>query len=374
MDIPHCPNPKCLHFLTPKRENWHNHHGYTKNITFGVVPRFRCKSCGRTFSAQTFSIDYYAKKKIDYIKLLEHLVTSSGMLDMSRIFNMRVETIENRIERLAKFALAIQSDLLKILPFKENIAADGFETFSYSQYYPCHINIFAGSESEFIYLMGFSNLRRKGSMTEAQKERRSELEAHGRADPKAIEKSFRNITKNMIQMIVEKEVTINSGKVSLFTDEHKAYLRAFKEIDNFKEHISHQTVSSKAARMVSNPLFPINYYDRLQRKDLSDHARETMQAAKCPSAMMARAVVYRFYHNVLSPRRVKESRKGNSETHAERAGVSSEAVKCMVARRWGKRPFLGTVDLGIEELNTWFCRWKNPNRDMKRRIPKYIEA
>ena len=76
----------------------------------------------------------------------------------------------------------------------ENIAADGFESFSQSQYFPHHINIFAGEKSEYIYALGFSNLRRKGRMTFAQKSKRSLLETLEKADPQAIESSFRNVT------------------------------------------------------------------------------------------------------------------------------------------------------------------------------------
>ena len=63
----------------------------------------------------------------------------------------------------------------------------------FPQYFPHHINIFVGSESEFIYSRVFANLRHKGRMINAQKKRRLELEAIEKADPEAIEKSFRSI-------------------------------------------------------------------------------------------------------------------------------------------------------------------------------------
>ena len=371
---PHCPNPHCEHYLAPLEQSWFTPHGSYPTAVFGTVPRFRCRSCGKTFSTQTFSLDYYAKKKVDYKRLLMHLVTSSGVLDMSRFFHLRAETITNRFERLARIALAVHSDLLKELPFGEDLAADGLESFTSSQFYPCHINCFVGSASQLIYSSGFSPLRRKGRMTEEQRARRAVLEKAGKAEPKAVENSFRTLTADMVQRIAEKGDGAHAGKRRLFTDEHRAYPRAFARVKGFREVFCHTPVSSRAPRTTSCVLFPVNYIDRQYRKDLSDHARETVQFAKCPSAMMGRAVVYRMYHNVISPWRVKKSRRGDWRTHAEAAGVSRQAVREILERRWGRRPFWGSVSVNREEENTWFCRWRNPGQKSGKRLPHYIRS
>ena len=231
---PHCPNPHCEHYLAPLEQSWFTPHGDYPTAAFGTVPRFRCRSCGKTFSTQTFSVDYYAKIKVDYKRLLMHLVTSSGVLDMSRFFHLRAETITNRLERLARIGLAVHSDLLKELPFGEDIAADGLESFTSSQFYPCHINSFVGSGSEFIYSLGFSPLRRKGRMTAEQRIRRAVLEQTGKAEPKAVENSFRTLTADMVQRIAEKGDGAHAGKRRLFTDEHPAYPRAFSKVRDLR--------------------------------------------------------------------------------------------------------------------------------------------
>jgi len=137
---------------------------------------------------------------------------------------------------------------------------------------------------------------------------------------------------------------------TLFTDEHPAYPRAFSRI----------------------PSFPVNHVDRQVRKENSDHLRETVKFAKCPSALMARMAVYRFYHNCLIPRRVHESRRGNNETHAERAGLPPEKLSLLISSHWMHRCFLHKQDLGIEERTTWLCGWRNPGVHFGRYIPKYI--
>ncbi len=94
---------------------------------------------------------------------------AAGLGDIGRAINARIETVQNRFERLARCYQAIHSEMLPDLPLQEDMAAEGLESFSLSQYFPHHINIFAVSESEFIYSMGFANLRRKGRMPNTQK-------------------------------------------------------------------------------------------------------------------------------------------------------------------------------------------------------------
>ncbi len=116
MTFPHCPNPNCSSFDEPPREDWYIRYGFHPTSAFGQVQRYRCKVCHRTFSDQTFSIDYYAKKVVDYSKILEPLGTASGLGDIGRALNVRVETVQNRFERLARFGLPIHSELLPALP------------------------------------------------------------------------------------------------------------------------------------------------------------------------------------------------------------------------------------------------------------------
>jgi len=368
MEIPHCPNPSCVNFHAPRGTKWYHRDGYHHTIAFGPVQRFQCKTCHKTFSTQTFHINYYAKKVIDYELIIEHLVTASGNLDLYRRLGVSADSVENRIERLSRVVLAIHSDLLRILPLQEDFAADGLESFSYSQYYPNHVNIVAGSRSEFIYELGLAVLRRKGRMTEKQREKRAALESKGRADPKGIEKSMRHLVQDLTQRLVRKGVV----RRVLFTDEHPAYPRAFRRIPDFPLHLFHVPIPSTAPRTIFNPLFPVNYVDRQVRKDSSDHVRETVQFAHCPSALMARMAVYRFYHNCRIPRRVRASRRKDYETHAERAGVSAEVLREVIRKNWMHRCFLHKQDLGIEERTTWLCGWRNPGIPLGRYVPKYI--
>ena len=368
---PHCPNPECRYFSHENIHDtcWRKNHGYYQTNAFGKVPRYRCTSCGKTFSNQTFLIDYWVKIPVSYIELLKPLFSTSGQGNITRFHGLRSELIQNRYERLSRMMLALNAELRKHIRPDEDLVLDGFETFSKSQFYPNNVNIIVGSKSEFIYGMGFSQLRRKGAMTAKQKQKRSELEdQYGKAPPNAIEMSVASLLEDLIKLLHENNLT----DVKLKTDEHKAYVRAFKRVPAASDCLKHEQYSSRKARTPANQLFAVDYCDRQVRKDLANHVRESVQFARCPSAMMTRMSLYQMYHNYIMPRRVKQQRKGNWQTRGEYLGLSRQVFCETLTQVLGKRVFFNKHELWEEEKKTWKMAWRNQGIHIGRRIPKYI--
>ena len=372
-DIPHCVNPACPYFShrNPADDSWRTEHGTYYTKAFGEIQRYRCRECGKTFSTQSFSMDYYVKKPVDYSPLIQALCSSSGQENLARFISDRYELIQNRYERLCRVFLALQAALREKLKISEHFVLDGFETFSRSQYYPNNVNILVGKKSEFIYSMGFSQLRRKGKMTTRQKEKRAELEQeYGRAPGNAVEFSVTCLLNDLCNFLSEMDLE----KKELYTDEHKSYVRSFHNNPDFRLWLDHIRCSSKAPRTKSNPLFAANYTDRQFRKDLANHGRESVQFARCPASMMVRLTIYQIYHNFLMPRRSKKQRKGNWQTRAEKLGISRTAFFSELQNCWGKRVFYHKSKLWTEEKKTWLMLWRNSRIKMGRRIPLHIAA
>jgi hypothetical protein len=76
-------------------------------LAFGLVPRFQCLSCRKTFSSQTFSIDYRAKKKIDYRRLLVANASSESGRAIARSMDPSWGTVFYLIDRLSRQAAAL---------------------------------------------------------------------------------------------------------------------------------------------------------------------------------------------------------------------------------------------------------------------------
>ncbi|MFW6313072.1 MAG: hypothetical protein ACOC2N_04225, partial [Spirochaetota bacterium] len=82
----------------------------------GRIQRFRCRSCGRTCSTQTFSIHYWAHYTNDLPWLLGALSSSSGLRQIGRVAGVTHRVIQNRCRRLARNALAVMDGAHAFVP------------------------------------------------------------------------------------------------------------------------------------------------------------------------------------------------------------------------------------------------------------------
>lgn len=82
-----CPNVDCENHNQgiSKGPKWYIRHGlYTTKRLKHKIQRFKCKKCGKTFSIQTFSVDYYVHITIDYKELEKLNVAFEKIGDMAR--------------------------------------------------------------------------------------------------------------------------------------------------------------------------------------------------------------------------------------------------------------------------------------------------
>ena len=106
---PHCVNPECDNYRNPKQRDWFSKIGSYPTHTFGRVPRFKCKECLKSFSAQTFSIDYYVKRTIDYPTIHHEIHAGSGIRKLARRLRVSPNAVINRIRRLTRLGALPQS-------------------------------------------------------------------------------------------------------------------------------------------------------------------------------------------------------------------------------------------------------------------------
>jgi len=372
---PHCPNPDCRHYIRPDSSVWYQNAGTYRTITFGTVPRFVCKSCGRSFSTQTFSIDYFAKRRVNYQYVYNQINAGAGVRNIARDLGLRDSTITNRIHRMARNAILINQAIADHLPAREDLVIDGLQNFCVSQYFPDNSTIVVGKSSQFAYDCDYATLRRCGRMTAQQKHRRKEIEKTYRADPKAVKRSFQRLLRS-----IERRIPQRSVPLILYTDEKKDYLRALwdrrKGIAQqmFDGTIRHHMTHSKEPRNQNNPLFAVNYFDREIRKDMASHARETVQFPRNVCNAMLRLNLYMFDHNVRKPYRIRD-RRLRELSHAEAAGADRDVLGRLV---WGffQRRVFRPPDLVLSESQqmTLNREWMTPLKKNPEVRWKYMSA
>ncbi len=372
---PFCPNPQCnnhKYVLKENKYNWFAKDGFYSTKVFGKIQRYKCKTCKIRFSRQTFNLDYYAKKKINYNNLLKEFISTSNLSDMSRRFKVSHNTISNKIHRLSHQAIGTNSILRKHISLHEPFVADGFQSLIVNFYYPNNINILVGKNSQFLYEMNNIIIKRIGKLTEKQKADREFYENQWKADPKGVQYSFNNLLEGLTRFLF-----FNNSiyPIKLFTDKKLEYARAIKENHFFRSLqsanlLEHITISSKDPRDLTNPLFPVNYMDRQFRKDISEHVVKSVCFGKNMNNQMERLHIYQLYHNYLKKNRVRAK---EYITHSDLAGIPKSKRRKYMKKFFTERVFISHLVLNNTESDCWFRKYETPLRGKKGNLPGYSE-
>lgn len=205
---PFCPNEHCSRHLAPdtsegkalRRTKWFVPFGWFDTKIRGLVPRFRCRRCGETFSRQTFRLDYYVKRTVNYRSVRDRLTSCSSIRAIGRSLGISPDSVANRISGLSRQYLSARADVLPEVAPEEAVVADGCEGFAVSQYYPNNITLLGGARSQYVLFADYVTLRRKGRMTKWQKHLRSQLEKLYRPDPGAIQAPFSRLLDTVAEL------------------------------------------------------------------------------------------------------------------------------------------------------------------------------
>jgi hypothetical protein len=338
------------------------------------VRRYRCRCCGRSFSTQSFSIDYWAKRVLDYPRLLAQQSSSESIRALSRSFEVSCGTILNKIDRLARQALALHARLRRLAATHEAVCADGFVSFDVSQYFPSELTISITADSRFVLEFVHATRRRSGTMTASQRPRAARLYSRVDFERGSIVRSFREILDSLRQ---ERRPTARDPLI-LITDEKKEYLRALHAHPLFlgqdAEHrVGHVAINSRLPRVYANPLFASNYLDREIRKDQAGHHRESTCFNRNVSNGMARLACYFVQHNYRKRFLIKAQR-GDERVHGEVAGIPRSCIVEGIEAMFRDRAFLTRVRLPTPLARIWRKEFATPLKTAGDYLPRFALA
>jgi hypothetical protein len=309
---PFCPKPTCAFHRDSTGWRFDDHGTFTRKAPPHVIRRFRCPTCRRTFSTQTFDTTYWLKKPHLQRPILDSLAACSAFRQTGRGHRVAASSVQRQASRLGRHCLLYHLAHAPTAPPTEHLALDGFVTFEYSQYWPFEINLLVGADSHFLYGFTESALRRSGRMTSAQKERRAELEARfGRPASSAT----RDAVEALVRLAAPEPATLR-----VRSDEHAAYPRAFRRLPHA---ITHSTVSSRRCRTWNNPLFAVDLLDLLIRHGSSNHKRETIAFSKRRQGALERMAVLQVWRNHQKRR---SEQRHDSLTPAQALGLATHAL------------------------------------------------
>jgi hypothetical protein len=369
--FPFCPHPDCLLHARAPESRWYYPHGSYWTKTFGTVERFKCFFCGTTFSSQTFSTQYYVKKKVDLAALSERHAASQSGRAIGRALSLSTGTVQNRLDRLARQSLALHAHLRPQADPHEAVCVDGFVSFDGSQFFPNEITFSITASSRFILDLSHASHRRSGSMTRFQRQRASELYPAWKPEPKAVERAFRDVLDSMI---TERPPSFTAPLV-IITDEKPEYDRVLSAHPVFRtqdaaHRIVHHTVNSKLPRTWQNPLFASNYLDRELRKDQANHHRESTCFSRNVANGLSRLACYMVRHNYFKKYLIKGP-VADDRTHADVAGIPQALLHTELKHFFSDRAFLTRCRLSVPMMRIWRKTFTTPLKQKPEYLPRY---
>ncbi len=261
---------------------------YFRQVVPRRVQRYLCQHCGRSFSAQTFSLTYWLRHPRLLAPLFLRILSCSALRQIAAELRVSHATVQRQVERLGRHCLLLHEQLRPPGAPCEPVVLDGFRSFESGQYWPFDLQLLVGA-SHFVYGFNDAELRRAGTMTPAQRRKRARLErTHGRPDPQA--------TRRAVEELVSRIVP-PGGAATVRSDEHRAYPQAFARLR--ERTLRHETTSSRAARTPRNPLFPANLADLLLRHTGANHKRETIAFSKRRQGALYRAAIWAVWRNYM---------------------------------------------------------------------------
>ena len=350
----HCPWKECSAHRLLRGFRCRRHGSYRRPAAPRVrIPRFRCGSCGKTFSRQSFATSYYLKRPELLVPVAAGLVAGSAHRQIARSLECAASTVTRLAARLGRHSLLLQALALEHLDgLDEPVVLDHFETFVFSQDDRLGIATPVGQESWFVYSCEPAPHRRAG--------RRS---ARRPALKRPLPKPIPGAVTQSVSRVLELLHSLSPSGFALVSDAHPTYPAALAN-DSRSDRIRHEVypnpergpgADASVAFVRDGAMFPVDLLHKIWRHTQAHHRRETIAFGRRSNAVLERAAVMTAWRNWIKGR---SERTGDPTTPAMKLGLAA------APKRWAdllvRRLFPGRIRLPDGWMKTYRRRWITP--------------
>lgn len=291
------------------------------------VPRFRCKTCRRSFSQQTFRLDYRDRRPDCNVRLFQLLISGVGLRQSARLLDLGVHAVQHKFRKLARGLRLLNRNLVARLPANRSYLLDEVESFEDRSICPLTVPVLIERASFAVLVTAVAPIRRvprRGSRRQrwlAQHER-----LHGRRKDRSrpcLRKVFARFRR-----------LLDGQRAELMTDQKALYAVLCRSM--LAGQVEHRTVSGRLARTANNPLFPINLTEAMLRDNNGRLRRRTWLVSKRHRYLALQLELFAAYRNWHRPR-----------TNQDEPEVTPGVHLGLVHRR-----------LSVRELLAWRQDWR----------------
>jgi hypothetical protein len=295
------------------------------------------------------------------------------MRDIGRELGHSRMAIANAALRLGRQAMAASIIMMRGIRFSGHLCFDGLVSAVASRDYPSQITTLGDSVHELVLAITHCVTERGGTRTRTQRERIEARRTIWRPPEGALTDSIRLLVNELSRFARNHRLTID-------TDEHPIYKTVVDEdlaLSWFRlaERLEVRTTPGSAPRTTMNPLFLVNYVDRMIRHRMKEHTRETVALAQNATMQMHRMWIFAWDHNTRQPIRVNGQ---DSRSRAEVAGLKPTILARLHREFYTRRISLRRLPVPesmrlawCNELSTPPVRWAHEQKRFGPEIAEY---
>ena len=370
-----CRNPACPYALKPP-PGWLARAGTYSTIAHGEVQRYQCRNCGKGMGDQTESMHYYAKRRLKLAEILSRLRGGSSLRDIGRELGCSRTAVGNAVLRLGRQAMACHVDLVSGLDLPAEFVFDGLVSAVTSHDYPSQIQTLVDRSVELVLAMTHYVGERGGTRTPRQQKRIDKKRAVWRPTPGSLTESIQLLVNELPRFAGHHRITVDIDENPLYPSviEGDIAMRWHREAGRLEVN----RTPSTSPRTTGNPLFPVNYVDRIIRHRMKEHTRESIAVGRNSTMQMMRMWIFAWDHNVRQPYRVADP---GSRCRAITAGVGERHLGRLRREFYSRRRSVRTLKIPesmrrvwVSELATPPVRWRKGQERSGPPVRRYAKA
>ncbi len=292
-----CPHPDCpTHSAGDFACRLHGR--YRRDCDGRLVQRFVCLGCQRTFSVQSFRLDYRLKKPALLLQLFPLFVSKVTHRQSARVIGCTRRTVARRLALLGRHAEAFHRRMLERKRVQGGLVGtfqlDELETFEHSRRLaPVTMPFLIGRKSYFILDLRTAALPCRGGLSPAYRKKKEEREAESGRRKSGSREAVTACFETLAQVHEPR------GPVSIQTDRKMDYAAILRRL--FGSRLAHERIDSRRRRDYQNPLFPINHTLAMARDGISRLVRRTWAASKLRERLRWHAWIWAAWRNYVRP-------------------------------------------------------------------------
>ena len=271
---PRCPNRACSQHRSPTPEFFIRKGTYWPKCRPQPVPRFRCRTCDRGFSRQTFRADYHDHKPHLNAALVRFISSGVGIRQSARMLNLSLRCTELKLRKIGRHLRRLNLNLRSQLSSEANFHFDELETYEGQRNTrPLTLPLLIESRTRYIVWAESAPIRPRGRMSKRRLEAINRSEA--RFGPR------RDLSRQACLRTLSRGAKLAEGaRTFVLSSDEKSTYPGLARITWAGKSIVHLRTNSRVVRDEHNPLFPINHEEAMLRDRMGRLRRRSWLVSK----------------------------------------------------------------------------------------------